>query len=783
MRNKQNDVTKSKKNLQNCTFQGLEDSESKKTKEGAMKNMKRVGIFFLSTCVVINTMILPVSATGLPEESEVVAETDVVSGEEVEETDSEEIVIEDESELEIDSAEKTENTSEEMESDAEELVEDESTVDVEESETEKLVEEESSATVEESDAENLVEDESTVDVEEADDEQLLEIDPIEAELLSETWNDRVSLTENRTVNGDLLVKKRVDLNGYKLTVNGNMIADADVSTGDYGILEVKGNYIQKSGYMSLGAGSTMDVSGDLKICGIDANGNEVTGTGSMGANSSSIRNIGGDYIINTSNGGGNGGTINLKGNLVDGPQYNHDLRDTTINLNGTKQQIIDGGPKTVLGTINGTNNDIKFKKYFCCHRLGKNLSIKTDEDVIYLADSSGYTTDYEIDGYTLTIPVSVIAEGGVYTGENGKLIVKGDYIQKSNNVSLGAGSTMDVSGDLKVCGLDSEGNEVKGTGYIGANASSIRNIGRNFIINTSGGAGNGGIVNLKGNMLNHSGSNFNDCTINLTGKVSKKNKQIVDMSSGGIIKLLTLKSCGDFYEITNDCYKTLEKPDHKYDKGKVTQATTKTVHGKKTFTCEVCKGTKNEEIPFVHDMFTDIKTKDWWWSAVQYAYENDIMAGSNGKFNPTGKITREQFTQVLYNCEGKPAVSGKSPFPDVADKSGYPRDAIIWANQNNIMKGKADGTFGLGNNITRQDLAVALYKYAQYKGYDLDKNDTAINSFSDSKKVSGYAKNAMNWAVSQGIISGSNGNLNPAGNANRAECASMMKKLLEKNAK
>ena len=80
------------------------------------------------------------------------------------------------------------------------------------------------------------------------------------------------------------------------------------------------------------------------------------------------------------------------------------------------------------------------------------------------------------------------------------------------------------------------------------------------------------------------------------------------------------------------------------------------------------------------------------------------------------------------------------------------------------------------------DFAIILYSYASYKKYNLNKSDTAINSFADASKVKDYGKNAMNWAVTQGIISGKGGNrLDPTGNATRAECATMVMQLLKKN--
>jgi len=109
-------------------------------------------------------------------------------------------------------------------------------------------------------------------------------------------------------------------------------------------------------------------------------------------------------------------------------------------------------------------------------------------------------------------------------------------------------------------------------------------------------------------------------------------------------------------------------------------------------------------------------------------------------------------------------------------------DSILWAKENGITSGKADGIFGVGNNITRQDLAKMLYSYAELKGFDISKNDNAIDIFTDRNKVQGYAKDAMNWAVTQGIMSGKgNGRLDPAGKATRAECAQMMMKLMQSN--
>ncbi len=185
----------------------------------------------------------------------------------------------------------------------------------------------------------------------------------------------------------------------------------------------------------------------------------------------------------------------------------------------------------------------------------------------------------------------------------------------------------------------------------------------------------------------------------------------------------------------------------------------------------------------VTDVFDDVKSTDWFVKSVQYVYDHGIMAGTNGgkSFSPSGKLTREQFTQVLYAYEGKPEVTNMSGFSDVDANAWYAK-SVYWAKEKGITGGKPNGTFGVGENISRQDLAVMLYTYAKFKGYDLTKKDNALDSFTDKGKVSNYAKDAMKWAVTQGVISGKgNGKVDPIGNATRAECATMIMKLIEKN--
>ena len=190
-------------------------------------------------------------------------------------------------------------------------------------------------------------------------------------------------------------------------------------------------------------------------------------------------------------------------------------------------------------------------------------------------------------------------------------------------------------------------------------------------------------------------------------------------------------------------------------------------------------------------VFSDVGSTNWQHTAAKYAIENGLMAGKGtdqyGRivFDPNNSITRAEFVQVLYNAESKPSVSIANKFPDV--KNEWYKDAVLWANSQNIANGMGDGNFGVSKNITRQDLALMLYKYAKLKGADLTATAGKSGQYADGSKVSGYARQAMDWAVTQGVMSGKGASgapasqlrLDPAGTATRAECAAMLKNFME----
>lgn len=176
--------------------------------------------------------------------------------------------------------------------------------------------------------------------------------------------------------------------------------------------------------------------------------------------------------------------------------------------------------------------------------------------------------------------------------------------------------------------------------------------------------------------------------------------------------------------------------------------------------------------------FTDVKSNDWYYSSVRYAYDNGLFSGvSHESFGPGDSMDRSMLATVLYSLDGKPA-AGKSGFADVADGVWY-ADAVAWAAEHGIVSGVSGGAFAPGGTITREQLAVMLYRYAQYKGYDVSKT-ADLSGYADQDKLSDWAARAVQWACGSGLMNGrSAAQLAPEGTLTRAEAATMLKAFCE----
>ena len=177
--------------------------------------------------------------------------------------------------------------------------------------------------------------------------------------------------------------------------------------------------------------------------------------------------------------------------------------------------------------------------------------------------------------------------------------------------------------------------------------------------------------------------------------------------------------------------------------------------------------------------FGDVKSADWFYNDVKYVYEKGMMAGTAADvFAPNATTTRAMIVTILYRLEGSPAVTGTSAFVDVPAGQWY-TDAVNWAAANQIVKGTSATTFAPNDSITREQMAAILYRYAQYKGYDVTKK-ADLSGYSDNGQVSAYAKDALAWANAAKLINGvTNTTLAPQGNATRAQVSAILHRFCD----
>ena len=181
------------------------------------------------------------------------------------------------------------------------------------------------------------------------------------------------------------------------------------------------------------------------------------------------------------------------------------------------------------------------------------------------------------------------------------------------------------------------------------------------------------------------------------------------------------------------------------------------------------------------DGFGDVTKNDWFYADVYTATGYGLFSGTaQGVFSPNASMTRGMLVTVLYRLEGEPAHTAENPFGDIAAKDWY-YDAVLWAAENGIVNGVGSGAFDPNGNVTREQIAAILLRYAEKKGYSADRRES-IAYFPDSASVSGYAQDAMAWAVAEGLIGGSKSGdktyLQPQGNATRAQVAAILVRFI-----
>ena len=213
-----------------------------------------------------------------------------------------------------------------------------------------------------------------------------------------------------------------------------------------------------------------------------------------------------------------------------------------------------------------------------------------------------------------------------------------------------------------------------------------------------------------------------------------------------------------------------------------------TAKGDGTYTFTQPSGKVTIEVTFCEKKapglpFTDLEPGAWYYDAVEYVYENGLMAGTSGTtFSPNGITTRGQIVTILYRLAGSPDIEEEIwgyPYADV-DAAAYYGTAVYWARLNGIASGYNDEHFGPDDPITREQMVVMLYRYAKAMGYEVT-GRADLTVYADAEQVSAFAQEAMEWAVGGGIISGtSDTTLSPQGQASRAQDAVIMMRFCER---
>ena len=210
--------------------------------------------------------------------------------------------------------------------------------------------------------------------------------------------------------------------------------------------------------------------------------------------------------------------------------------------------------------------------------------------------------------------------------------------------------------------------------------------------------------------------------------------------------------------------------------GAVGSYTIKNITANQTITASFAK--QDGSVPF-----NDVPENAWYLDGVEYAYENGLLKGTTDTtFSPNATLTRGMLVTVLYRMAGSPAVTGQCPFADVA-KGSYCEEAVTWAVANGVVNGFTATTFAPNQNVTREQMAAILYRYADLKGYDVSAA-ADLSAFTDAGSIAAYAVPAVKWANAAGLVQGTTATtINPKGNATRAQVSMILMRFAENVAK
>lgn len=178
----------------------------------------------------------------------------------------------------------------------------------------------------------------------------------------------------------------------------------------------------------------------------------------------------------------------------------------------------------------------------------------------------------------------------------------------------------------------------------------------------------------------------------------------------------------------------------------------------------------------LYGKYDDVPAGAWYERYANAVRETGIMNGTGeGQFSPMANCTRAMFVTILYRLAGEPAVKAASTMKDVVAGSWY-ANAVAWAQESGVTTGYADGNFGVNDTLNRQQMVTFLHRFAKYMGKDVTKT-ADISAFADAASVQNWAKEAISWAVGEGVIQGSDKGLEPTSACTRAMAATVISRL------
>lgn len=407
-----------------------------------------------------------------------------------------------------------------------------------------------------------------------------------------------------------------------------------------------------------------------------------------------------------------------------------------------------GGPKLEVSSQAAPTQSVGFTGLSDrCQSLQATFTLSADTSYDFTADSTltalpGVYATWQQSGSTVTVYV---------TAKTGTLTSGGALTLGTLSADDGTAFTVEKATGVKVLGSDHTE-----TTYTTVDTSG-----------STGGSTSGGSDNNAGDSGNNSGGSSTVVTRPITIQSNAGGKVTASAAQAAQGKVVTLTAAPNSGYILNSLTVT--------DAAGKAMTLTNLGGGKYTFVMPASAVTVSASFaaqavtPALP--FADVVPGTWYYAGVQYAYEHGLMSGTGeGQFSPDLTTSRGMIVTILYRLAGSPAVSGSAAFSDVSQGDWYAA-GVAWASANGVVSGYPDGTFCPNAPITREQMAAILFQYARLQG-KLDVKRADLSDYADADAVSGWAQDAMSWAVAQGLISGlSADTLVPGGSTTRAQAA------------